>query len=347
MSFQFSEVSNCVVIQVRQRGDVVGPLEVADQIAEGAALAAQHAGDPGRLGREIDQLRQRPFRRHRHAVLDVRMALPDHLQVDGQHQRAAFGRDRALDQRLDEAAVLHHVELEPERLVDGGGDVLDRADRHRAQGEGNAGGLRGAAGVNFAVAVLHADQPDRRQDQRHRRGLAEDRGGEIALRDVDQDALAELDRLQVVDIGAQRVLGIGAAIGIVEEGLGHAALVQLAQIFDAGDVFHGRSRPFLYSVSVLSSSMVGSASQIASRGATHAGRTCHDRTAQSFQHRRRPRIAPKSAGWTRPWRRGWRRPFRAPTRSMSPSRRPRRATITSSGGTSGSTGRWRFLNNIK
>ena len=125
------------------------------------------------------------------------MALPDHLQIDGQHQRAAFGRDRALDQRLDEAAVLHHVELEPERLVDRGSDILDRADRHRAQGERNAGGLRGAAGMDFAVAMLHADQPDRRQDQRHRGGLAEDRGGEVALRDVDQDALAELDLLQV------------------------------------------------------------------------------------------------------------------------------------------------------
>ena len=141
-----------------ERGDVVGALEMTGEIAEGAALAAQHAGDPGRLGGEIEQFRQRPFRRHRHAVLDVLMALPDHLQIDGQHQRAAFGGDGALDQRLDEAAVLHDVELEPERLVDIGGDVLDRADRHRAQREGNAGGLRGAAGVNFAVAMLHAEQ---------------------------------------------------------------------------------------------------------------------------------------------------------------------------------------------
>ena len=135
-----------------ERGDVVGALEVTDEIAEGAALAAQHAGHPGRLGGEIEELRQRPFRRHRHAVLDVGMALPDHLQIDGQHQRAAFGRDGALDQRLDEAAVLHHVQLEPERLVDIGGDILDRADRHRAQRVGNAGGLRGAAGVDLAVA---------------------------------------------------------------------------------------------------------------------------------------------------------------------------------------------------
>lgn len=49
-------------------------------------------------------------------------------QVDGQHQSRALRRDRALDQRLDEATVLHHVELEPERHIDGRGDILDRAD---------------------------------------------------------------------------------------------------------------------------------------------------------------------------------------------------------------------------
>ena len=149
-----------------QRGNVIGALEMANEIAEGAALAAQDACDPCRLGGEIEQFRQRPFRRHRHAVLDVGVALSDHLQVDGQHQRAAFGRDGALDQGLDEAAVFHDVELKPERLVDALSDILDRADRHRAQREGNAGGLSGTAGVNLAVAKLHAGQPHRRQDQR-------------------------------------------------------------------------------------------------------------------------------------------------------------------------------------
>ena len=90
---------------------------MADEIAEGAALAAQHAGDPGRLGGEIDNFASdhsggtvMPFL--------MSAALPDHLQIDGEDQRAALGGHRALDQRLDEAAVLHDVELKPERLVD-------------------------------------------------------------------------------------------------------------------------------------------------------------------------------------------------------------------------------------
>ncbi len=107
--------------------------------------------------------------------------------------------------------------------------------------------MGGAAGVNLAVAMLHAAQPDRRQDQRQRRRLTEDGGGEIAFRDIDQDALAELDLLKIVAVGAQRVLGIGAAIGVVEKRLGHLAHMDLAQILDAGDVFHECSRPFLYS----------------------------------------------------------------------------------------------------
>jgi hypothetical protein len=47
--------------------------------------------------------------------------------------------------------------------------------------KGNAGGLRRAAGVDLAVAMLHAEQAHGREDQRHRGALAEDRGRQIAL----------------------------------------------------------------------------------------------------------------------------------------------------------------------
>jgi len=62
--------------------------------------------------------------------------------------------------------ALHHVKLKPERFLDTSGDILDRADRHRAQRKGNTDSLRRAASVNFAITKLHAGQPDRRQDQR-------------------------------------------------------------------------------------------------------------------------------------------------------------------------------------
>jgi len=116
--------------------------------------------------------------------------------------------------------------------------------------------------VDFAVAMLHAEQPDRRQDQRQRRGFAENGGREIAPGNVDQDALAKFYLLQIVMVGAQRIFGIGAAIRIVEECLRHVALVQQAQIFDAGNVFHKfPGLPALYLRFDISSSMVGPAAK--------------------------------------------------------------------------------------
>lgn len=205
---------------------------MARDIAEGAALTAQHAYDPDRLGGEIEQFRQRPFRRHRHAFLDILVAAADHLKIDRQHQCAAFCGDGALNQRLDEAAILYHIELEPERLVDRGRDVLDRTDRHRALREGNARGL----------PVLHSQQSHRRQDQRQRCRLAKNGDREITTRDVDQHALAKLDLLKIVVVGAERILGIRTT----KKRLRKVALVKLAQILDAGDVFHGNVEAFLY-----------------------------------------------------------------------------------------------------
>ena len=66
------------------------PLDVAGDVAEGLALAAQHAQRPGRLVAMSIRFAERMLRRHRHAVLQVAMALTEHLQVDRQHQRAAF-----------------------------------------------------------------------------------------------------------------------------------------------------------------------------------------------------------------------------------------------------------------
>ena len=108
------------------------------------------------------------------------------------------------------------------------GDVLDRADRHGRQRERNAGLVGGARGEDFAVAVLHAQQADRRQDHRRRQLLPEHGGGEAARRDVDQHALAQLDGFEVGAVGAQRFLAVGAAVGVVEEGARHLAAGKLA-----------------------------------------------------------------------------------------------------------------------
>ena len=60
-------------------------------IAEGLALALQDAERPGRLGRDVDQVLETNLRGHRQPILDVVMALADHLKVDRENQDAAFG----------------------------------------------------------------------------------------------------------------------------------------------------------------------------------------------------------------------------------------------------------------
>ena len=99
--------------------------------------------------------------------------------------------------------------------------------------ERDAGGLRGTACQDLAVAVLHAAQPDRRQRERQRDFFAEDGCGELALRHVDQHALAQLDVLEIAAIGVQRLLRIGAGLGVVEEGARHPAAGYLPQVLDA------------------------------------------------------------------------------------------------------------------
>ena len=64
-------------------------------------------------------------------------------------------------------------------------------------------------------------------------------GGELLLRDVDHDALAQLDGVQVVEIAVEGDFVVRAAIGVVEDGARHAAARELAQIGDAVDDWHG------------------------------------------------------------------------------------------------------------
>jgi hypothetical protein len=174
------------------------------------------------------------------------VALAQNLQIDSEHEGAAPRRDRALDQRADEAAILHHIELEPERLADRFRHVLDRADRHRAEAKRNAGRVRRAAGQNLPVAVLHATESDRREGDRKLGRLADNGRSELPLRYVDEHPLAQPQALEIVAVGSQRFLRVGAVIGIFEERPGNLAASQLPQVFDAGDVLHRPPPPARY-----------------------------------------------------------------------------------------------------
>src|SRR5260370_4224934 len=101
------------------------------------------------------------------------MALPEHLQIDGEYQRAAFRGGGTLNQRAHKAAVLHDIELEAERFVHRGSHVLDRANRKRAHREWNPRSMCSTTGQDLAVAMLQARHGDRSQSERQRYRLAE------------------------------------------------------------------------------------------------------------------------------------------------------------------------------
>src|SRR6185437_6794414 len=65
---------------------------------------------------------------------------------------------------------------------------------------------------------------------------AQHRGFELAVRDVEHDALAEADGIEVAPVLAQRDLRERAGLEIVHERLGDARMGAFAQVLDAGDV---------------------------------------------------------------------------------------------------------------
>ena len=114
-SAQLSVGSNCSAVQATATTCRSTPLTWPTMLPKVRRLRAQHAQAPARLGRQVEEVGERRLGRRGQAVLEVLVALAEDLQVERQHQRAALRGAGALDQALDEVAVAHHVELEPER----------------------------------------------------------------------------------------------------------------------------------------------------------------------------------------------------------------------------------------
>ena len=221
---------------------------MAHDVAEAAALRAQHAQAPARLGGQVDEVGDGGLGRGRQAVLDVLVALAQDLQIQRELQRRAVGGLGAVDEAVDEVAVAHHVHLEPERVAARVlCNVLNGANAHGGQRERNAKRLGRLGAQDFAIGVLHAGQARRRNRHRHGHVLPHHGGAGGTAFHVHRHALAQLDALEVRLVGAVGALGVRARIGIVVEHARHAALGDDAQVFDTGDfgqVWHALA-PFL------------------------------------------------------------------------------------------------------
>src|SRR5207237_8823296 len=104
---------------LRKIGQAGGVRDAAFEVAERLAVSPQHVQRAGWCSKPVQKSSKRQTRRNRQAVLQVLVALALDLQVEREHQRGALRRPGALDERGGEAAIAHHVELEPERLRDG------------------------------------------------------------------------------------------------------------------------------------------------------------------------------------------------------------------------------------
>ena len=199
------------------------------------ATAQRHVPEPAGPGEhlaDLEQLRAQAGRGH--AVSGIAMTRPGHGQIDGEHQRPAAGRPGPVDDRLDDAAVANHVELEPERARGGFGQFVEPAEADRRERERHAGGFGRAQRLDLAAARGHAAQADRRQGQRHGAVLAGQARGGVDGIDVDQHALAKPDLIPVARIGRQRAFAARAAGIVVVQKSRQAPAGALAIILGCG-----------------------------------------------------------------------------------------------------------------
>ena len=137
-----------------------------------------------------------------HAGAHVAIAGAGHRQVDGEDQHRATARGGAGQHVGHEAAVLEHVELEPGRLRSLG-HLVDVADGRRVERRnGTPAAFAAVAACASPRRAYMPAMPTGAEHHRHGERLAEQLGLSGELGDVAQHPLAQLQRLDVGDVGA-------------------------------------------------------------------------------------------------------------------------------------------------
>src|SRR5690348_17424045 len=91
--------------------------------------------------------------------------------------------------------------------------------------------------------MLHSAQPDWRQRQRQRGRFAENSGLGGAIADVVEDPLTKRDALEIGAVGMQRLLGIRAGFGVIDECARNFAVRELPQVLDRKSTRLNSSHP--------------------------------------------------------------------------------------------------------
>ncbi len=138
-------------------------------------------------------------------------------EVDGENDDGAPRRLRPLDERFGDPPQGRGVELVPDGCPSSLGHVLHRRGRHRGEDLKMVLRPRRAShgDLSFRVKGLLASRG--RDDDRTLPALAEDLGGDIDFRHVDEVACPDLDASQGLPVGGERsiVVDTGGEISVV------------------------------------------------------------------------------------------------------------------------------------
>ena len=179
------------------------------------------------------------------AVADVALALRADRRIDGQHQRAEPGIGRALDQVGVDRRVARGIELIPVVLRR---DLGRRLDRVVAGARHDVRDVRVARRLGQHQIGMVAEQPrpaGRRDAERAREGLAENRLCLVALRHVDEIARQQLVLVKGRGVGFEAALVLEPALDEVESDLRQPPLRHAVQVFDIDGLIdpHGSFSP--------------------------------------------------------------------------------------------------------
>ena len=230
-SSQVTDGSNWASTQAWKSVGLTAPGHGLLQVAERVGPSPEpDVPRPGRVQPEVEPPEHGAAQRRcpGHAVAGVPVARADGGEVDGEHQDRAADGGGTGHQVLGVGAVPHDVELEPDRVGHGGGDLLDAADRRRSTRRTRHRPTRPPVPPG-PLPGWRTSRPDRpaRAPPASASSWPSTVVGQVELGHVAQHPLAELYGGQVVHVGGQRGLGEGAAVDVVEQLSGQAAPGQL------------------------------------------------------------------------------------------------------------------------
>ena len=174
-----------------------------------------------------------------HSVAVIALADSGDGGIDGDDERGKSGEAGAFNRGLGGGAATHQIELIEDGSGRGGFYVFQLVSRYGGENVGGARIAGGASGAHFAHGVHEAAVADRSEQEWKSEIEAENTSAQVAIGDGDRMAGAEGDVLIDAAIFAEGDLAFGAAIKVIEDRSGHAALGEGAEIRDADHAGRG------------------------------------------------------------------------------------------------------------